>query len=76
MSCSLDVATIQGRHLFKEILVQSSTGIAPFYTLALKPVSTFKGGGGVAKPHHVYRKWFPKHIRGFYTAALNQFETV
>jgi len=32
---------------------------------------------GLAKPHHyaVYRKRFPKCIRGVYTAVLNRFET-
>jgi len=48
------------------------------FTLALKPVSnrfTFKP----VWPNHihyvVYRKQFPKRIRGVYTAALNRCET-
>ena len=59
------------------VILSSPVRIAPF-TLVLKPVSnrfTFKP----VWPNHihyvVYRKRFPKHIRGVYTAALNWFET-
>ena len=48
---------------------------APF-TPALEPVSKFKP----VWPNHihyvVYRKRFPKRLRGIYTAALNRIETV
>ena len=68
---SLASATIQGRHLFKEILVRSSTGIAPFYTLALKPVSTFKEG--VLPSHITFTESGFQNTLGdrVYTAALN-----
>jgi len=48
------------------------------FTLALKPVSnwfTFKPVWPKHIHYVVYRKRFPKRIKGVYTAALNRFET-
>ena len=57
------------------VITENQLDLKPF-TLPLELVSDqFTNWSDLAKPK-VYRKQFPKHIRGgIYTATLNRFET-